>query len=553
MNWLSNLFFGSGVAHCVLVLALAITAGVALGKVRIAGVSLGITWVLFVGLAFGHFGMDVEPGVLNFAKEFGLILFVYSIGLQVGPGFFSSFKKAGIKLNAVAMCVVFLGVATACFLSFAFGVPMSTMVGILSGAVTNTPGLGAASQAYLDMFAKEDPSISLGYAVAYPLGVIGAILSMTALKFLPGMFSAGGDSETKKRRGVREGANRISISLVNPSLFGKKIDDIVRLAGKYFVISRVCGPDGRIAIASPETVLERGDKILVVCDKKDTDFIAAFLGEKIEMEWQKLDTGLEARRIMITNHSVNGETLGKLGLFGGYSFNITRVNRAGIDLVAHSNLQLQVGDRVTVVGSSGAIGGVEKILGNSMMKLRQPNLVPIFLGIFLGVLIGSLPVSFPGIPQPVKLGLAGGPLIVSILLSRFGPHFKMVTYTTVSASLMLREVGIALFLASVGIGAGGDFVSTVVCGGGYKWIAYGFAITVLPLLFVGAGARLLLKTDYFTLIGVLAGSVTNPPALAYATSASGDDSPAVAYATVYPLTMFMRVLTAQLLIIFFVF
>ncbi len=551
MNWLSNLFFGTGIAHCVLVLSIVIALGVALGKVKIAGISLGITWVLFVGIFFGHFKMDIEDNVLHFVKEFGLILFVYSIGLQVGPGFFSSFKKAGLKLNIVAMSVVFLGVATTCVLSFSSKVPMSTMVGILSGAVTNTPGLGAASQTFFDIHGKADPTISLGYAVAYPLGVIGVISAMIILKAMFRISAEKELAEIERKQGIKEGANRISISLANPSLFGKKIEEVISLVGRRFVISRVCRSDGHIEIAGGETVLRAGDKVLVVCDNKDTDFLSAFLGEKIEMEWQKLDTGLEARRIMITNHDINGKTLAKLGLFGGFSFNITRVNRAGIDLVAHPNLQLQVGDRVTVVGSSSAIENVEKLLGNSMLKLRQPNLVPIFLGIFFGVLLGSIPFAFPGIPQPVKLGLAGGPLVVSILLSRFGPKFKMVTYTTVSASLMLREVGIALFLAGVGIGAGGEFISTIVQGGGYKWIGYGFIITMVPMLLVGVGARVFFKLDYFTLIGVLAGSTTNPPALAYSTNSSGNDMPAVGYATVYPLTMFMRVLTAQLLIIFF--
>ena len=332
-----------------------------------------------------------------------------------------------------------------------------------------------------------------------------------------------------------------------------RIEDIVALTGRHFVISRVSKPagPGKILIASGETVLDADDTILVVAENRDADFVTAFLGERIEMEWQKLDTGLEARRIMITNPQVNGHTLGKLGLFGGVSFNITRVNRAGIDLVAHSDLALQMGDRVTIVGTSTAIENAEKLLGNSMMKLRQPNLFPIFLGIFLGVLAGSIPFSIPGIPQSVRLGLAGGPLVVAILLGRFGPRFKLVTYTTVSANLMVREIGIALFLAAVGLGAGPNFVKTIVEGDGLMWVLYGAAITVIPMLAVGACARIFAKTDYFTLMGIMAGSSTNPPALAYANATAANDRPAVAYATVYPLTMFMRVLTAQLLIILF--
>jgi len=552
MAFLNNLFYGSSVAHCVAVLALSIAIGVGLGKIKVAGISLGITWVLFVGIAFGHFKMGIPESVLHFVKEFGLILFVYSIGLQVGPGFFSSFKKAGIRLNTLAAGIVLMGIACACAISYAASIPMPTVVGIMSGAVTNTPGLGAASQTFFDITGKGDPSITLGYAVAYPLGVIGVIASMIILKIV---FRVSFDKEAaaiSESSGVKSGANRVSILFSNPSLNGKTVDAIVALVGKRFVISRVCRKNGHIEIAAPETALLSGDKILVVCDNKDIEFLSAFFGEKIEMEWQKLESGLEARRILVTNADVNGKTLSKLGLFGGFSFNITRVNRAGIDLVAHAELPLQIGDRLTVVGSSTAIANVEKVIGNSMLKLRHPNLVPIFLGIFLGVLLGSIPFFIPGIPQPVKLGLAGGPLIVSILLSRFGLKFKMVTYTTVSASLMLREVGIALFLACVGLGAGEEFVSTVVYGGGYKWIAYGFIITIVPMIAAGAVGRLFLKLDYFTLIGVMSGSCTNPPALAYASTSTGNDLPAVGYATVYPLSMFLRVLGAQLLIILFV-
>ena len=552
MDWFTNLFFGNSVAQCVVVLSIVIAIGIALGKIKICGLSLGVTWVLFVGIAFGHFKMNVDSNILHFVREFGLILFVYSIGLQVGPGFFSSFKKAGIKLNAIALSSIFMSVCVALVLAHIFKVPMQTMVGIMSGAVTNTPGLGAATQTYIDITGKNDPSISLGYAVAYPLGVIGVIVSMILIKSLFRISTTKELDKLAKSAEEQGGAHRISISIINPAIAGKKIEDVVALANRHFVISRVCHNNDAIEIATPETILNVGDKILVVCDTNDQEFIISYLGEKINMEWQKLDTGLEARRIMITNHNVNGKSLGKLGLYGGFSFNITRVNRAGIDLVAHSDLTLQVGDRVTVVGASSAIGKVEKLLGNSMLKLRQPNLVPIFLGIFLGVVVGSIPIFLPMIPQPVKLGLAGGPLIVAILLSRFGTNIKMVTYTTVSASLMLREIGIALFLACVGISAGGDFVSTIVQGGGYKWIAYGCAITVIPTLVVGICARIFFKIDYFRLIGVLAGSSTNPPALAYSNSLSGNDTPAVAYATVYPLSMFMRVICAQLLIILFV-
>lgn len=553
MDWLNNLFFGTGIAYCIFVFSIVITVGVILGRIKIAGVNLGITWVLFVGIIASHFGMRIEGASLDFLKEFGLVLFVYSIGLQVGPSFFSSFKKAGLRMNSVAMTVVFAGVALTLLIHYFSGIPMPTMVGIMSGAVTNTPGLGAAQQAYSDIKAAGEPTIALGYAVAYPLGVIGVIASFILLKLVFRINFKGELDGIKKREGLKAGAHRMTLQVENPSLYGRKIEDVLALADqRYFVISRVCRSGGKIEIACADTILEKGDKVLVVCDNKDVQFVNAFIGNRIEMEWQKLDSELEARRIMITNPEINGKTLGKLGLYGGFSFNITRVNRAGIDLVAHANLELQMGDRVTAVGTGSAIKNVEKILGNSMLRLRQPNLIPIFLGIFFGVLVGSIPFAIPGIPQPIKLGLAGGPLIVSILISRFGPKFKLVTYTTVSANLMVREIGIALFLAGVGLGAGQDFVSTVIDGGGYKWIGYGAVITVVPVIVAALLGRLVFKFDYFTLIGILSGSTTNPPALAYSNATANNDMPAVGYATVYPLTMFMRVLSAQLLVIFFV-
>lgn len=552
MDWLENLFFGVGIAHGIFAFALVITIGVLLGRVKVAGISLGVTWILFVGIIASHFGVRVESQTLNFFKEFGLVLFVFSIGLQVGPSFFSSFKKAGIGMNMVAVAIVVIGVAVTVAIHYATGVPMSTMVGILSGAVTNTPGLGAATQTYTDITNLDDPSISLGYAVAYPLGVIGIIASLIFLRYFFKISFDREYAEIERRKGLKIGADRITLVVGNPSLEGRTIDEVQELAGRHFVISRICGQDGKIQIAKSDSALKLSDKILVVAEPKDIDFLVAFFGKRIEMEWQKMDTALEARRVMITNPNVNGKTLGKLGLYGGFSFNITRVNRAGIDLVAHPDLQLQMGDRVTAVGTATSLKNVEKILGNSMMRLRQPNLVPIFLGILVGVFVGSIPFFIPGIPQPIKLGLAGGPLIVSILLSRFGPKFKLVTYTTVSANLMIREIGIAIFLAGVGLGAGQDFVSTVINGGGYKWIGYGAVITVLPVVIGGIIARLCLKLDYFTLMGVLSGSTTNPPALAYSNATADNDMPAVGYATVYPLTMFLRVLSAQLLIIFFV-
>lgn len=553
MEWFSNLFLGSGVAHTVLVFSLVIALGIALGKVKVRGISLGITWILFMGILFSHWGMRISPETLHFVKEFGLILFVYSVGLQVGPGFFSAFRKGGLQLNMLATLVVFLGVIVAYTIHLFTGIPITTMVGVLSGAVTNTPGLGAAQQAYYDMSGVDDPTITLGYAVAYPLGVIGIILSIMLIRYFFRVNMEKEAEEEGEQENKAEKPTHISLEVKNPALFDREVAYVVTLVDKKFVISRVLHRDGEIEIAWSKTRLREGDKLFIIAARKDLEAITAFIGEKIEMhraEWEKLDSHLVSRRIMITRPEWNGRALGALHLRSGFGVNVTRVNRAGVDLVAHAGLLLQMGDRVTVVGAEEAIVRVSKVLGDSMRRLNEPNLIPIFLGIFLGILLGSIPFMFPGVPQPVKLGLAGGPLIVAILISRFGPQYKLVTYTTMSANLMLREVGISLFLAAVGLGAGEGFVSTIVNDGGYAWIGYGFLITLIPLLIVGVIARWIYKVNYFTLAGLIAGSTTDPPALAYADALVANDRPAVGYATVYPLTMFLRVLTAQLLILF---
>ena len=547
----NSAFWGGGVAHSVLILALVISLGVALGKLKIAGVKLGVTWILFVGIAFSHFGMTLNEHLLHFLKEFGLILFVYSIGLQVGPSFFSSFKKGGIQLNMFATGIVLLGVLITYVIYLITGLPITTMVGILSGAVTNTPGLGAAQQAYSDMTGIDSPDIATGYAVAYPLGVLGIILSMIVIRWVCKVrFEEENKAMTVQQSDSKE-AVRISVEVKNPFIAGKTVLQIKRLINRQFVISRVLHPDGHIDIVNEKTTLSMGDRVLIVTTTHDMDLLVDLLGEKIDMEkeeWEKLDNQLISRRIMITKSKLNGQHIGSLRL-QSYGVNVTRVNRAGVDLIPNHNLQLQMGDRLTVVGSESAINAVSKVLGNSMRRLNEPNLIPIFVGIFLGVVLGSVPIMFPGIPQPVKLGLAGGPLVVSILISRFGPHYKLVTYTTMSANLMLREVGIALFLACVGLGAGEGFVHTVLYENGYHWIGYGFIITVLPLLIIGLIARKFFKLNYFTLMGVAAGAMTDPPALAYSNGVAGNDMPSVGYATVYPLTMFLRILTAQLLIL----
>ena len=558
MEWLNSLFFGNesfwggGVAHSVLILALVIALGIMLGKIKVAGISLGVTWILFVGIIFSHFGMRLNEHLIHFMKEFGLILFVYSIGLQVGPGFFSSFKKGGVRLNLLATMVVCAGVFVTCGLYVITGLPVTTMVGILSGAVTNTPGLGAAQQAYSDMTGIDSPDIALGYAVAYPLGVIGIILSMMVLRRVFRIDFAKEEKKALDTMDVQHDsvAQPHSLSVVNPALEDKSIRELQGLVNRDFVISRIRRQGGEIEIADDDTLLHVGDQILVVTTPRDAAAITAFIGRDVQVEWEQLDKRLISRRILITKPELNGKSLAQLKLHAGFGVSITRVNRAGVDLIAQPSLQLQMGDRVTVVGTEVSIANVEKVLGNSMKRLNAPNLIPIFIGIVLGVMLGSLPFTFPGIPQPVKLGLAGGPLIVSILISRFGPKFKLVTYTTMSANLMLREVGIALFLACVGLGAGEEFVETIIDGGGYAWIGYGAIITILPLLIVGVIGRLWFKVDYFTLIGVMAGATTDPPALAYSNDLAGNDIPSVGYATVYPLTMFLRVLSAQLLILF---
>ena len=558
MELLKNLFegypdlWGGGVAHSVLILSLVIAFGIMLAKIKVAGVSFGITWILFVGIVFGHFNMTLNEHLLHFMKEFGLILFVYSIGLQVGPGFFSAFKKGGLTLNLLAMLVVFLGVVITIILHFVTGTPITTMVGILSGAVTNTPGLGAAQQANSDLNGIDAPEIALGYAVAYPLGVVGIILSLIALKYILRINTKTEEAEAERGLGhIQELTVRpISFEIRNEAIDGKKIKDIRPLMNRDFVISRVQYNDGqKIELVNSDTVLHLRDKILVISTPKDIEAISVFFGKQIDMQWEQLDKKLISRRILITKPELNGKMLSQLKIRNNFGASITRVNRSGVDLVAAPQLQLQMGDRVTIVGSELAVSHAEKVLGNSMKRLDHPNLMPIFLGIALGCILGSTPFVFPGIPQPVKLGLAGGPLIVSILISRFGPQYKMITYTTMSANLMLREIGISLFLACVGLGAGKGFVETVIYDGGYVWVGYGVIITIVPLLIAGLVGRYIFKLNYYTLIGVLGGSTTNPPALAYSNDLTSCDAPAVGYATVYPLTMFLRVLTAQILIL----
>ena len=556
MDWLYELIWGKGIGHSILLMSFVIAAGIQLGKIKIFGISLGVTLVLFVVIIMGHFGITIDPSVIHFFQEFGLILFVYSVGMQVGPGFFSSFRQGGITLNMLACGIILLGVLTTVTIHFVTGLPMSTMVGILSGAVTNTPGLGAAQQAYSDMYGVSDSTIATGYAVAYPLGVIGIILSTIIIRYVFKVsFQKENEQLEKEEASHAHGAIPISLIVKNPAVFGKRVGELSSLLEhREFVISRIWrDSDKKIDIVSSSTVLNENDKIFVITTEADAETVKTFIGEEIDMErkqWIRMESQFINRRILITKPELNGKHLGELQLRKLYGINITRVNRAGMDLVARPNLTLQVGDRVNVIGTETAVANVEKVLGNSMKRLNEPNLIAIFVGIGLGIILGSLPIWIPGIPQPLKLGLAGGPLVVSILISRFGYHYKLITYSTQSANLMLREIGITMFLACVGLGAGDGFVETIV-NGGYAWVGYGFIITIVPLLIIGFIARYFYKINYFTLMGLIAGSTTDPPALAYSNATAGNDAPAVGYATVYPLSMFLRVVTAQLMILFF--
>ena len=550
--FLSSALDGPAVAHSILILSLVIAFGIMLGKIKIAGISFGVTGVLFIGIIFSHFGLNIDANLQHFIKELGLILFVYSIGLQVGPGFFSSFRKGGVVLNKIAFIVIFLGIITTVVLYYCTGLPMSTMVGIMSGAVTNTPGLGAAQQTFNDLHLGMDaPNIATGYAVAYPLGVIGSILIFILLRYILKI-------NTKKEEKENEidadqikdiPGNPVSIEVTNPALDGKTIQEIQEISSRNFIISRICHQNDTQTLVNADTKIKFGDKILVVAAAKDIEAIEVLIGRKVEMDWM-LDTNMISRRFLITKPELNGKKLADLRLRNTYGITITRINRSGIDLVAAGNLQLQIGDRVTVVGLEPSVLHAEQIFGNSMKRLNHPNLIPIFIGIAIGVLVGSIPFWLPGIPQPMKLGLAGGPLIVAILIGRYGPKYRMVTYTTMSANLMLREIGISLFLAAVGLGAGSNFISTIY-NGGYIWILYGALITVIPLFITGLIGKLYYKINYYTLTGVLAGASTNPPALAFINEQTNNDAPAVGYATVYPLSMFLRVLIAQLLILLF--
>lgn len=559
MEWIVDLFTGGSIAHSILVYSLVIALGVILGKMKIFGISLGATFVLFVGILVGHIGLTVNADVLHFIREFGLILFIFSIGMQVGPGFFSSFKKGGVVLNGLAMLLIALNITVALCIYYGVGnIRLTDMVGILSGAVTNTPGLGAAQQTLLETqgapAAALNEAMSMGYAAAYPLGVVGILLSMILVKVF---FRIRVDDEIRSIEEESEDSylkpHMVTLEISNKLIDGVTVKRFHDMIDRNFVISRLMHSDGSFVIPKSTTVLHHGDRLLIVMSAQDEDAFAMFVGPRIEMDWEtELESSSKqvvSRRIVVTNPKYVGRKLGTLRLHVGYRLNATRVNRAGVDLLARPNLSLQIGDRITVVGGLDDINRLAERLGNSLRRLNEPNMFTMFLGIFLGIVLGSIPLMLPGMSVPMKLGLAGGPLIVAILVSRFGYKLKLVTYTASAANLLLREIGICLFLASVGIAAGKDFAATVFNQQGALWVLYGFLITMIPLIIVGILGRKKFHLNYCTLIGMISGATTDPPALAYANKTAGNDAPAVAYSTVYPLTMFMRVITAQLLIV----
>lgn len=554
MEWLVDLFTGSGVAHSVFIVAVVIAIGLGLNRVKFGSVSLGVTWILFVGIVAGHFGFLLDQTTSHFIKEFGLILFIYSIGLEVGPGFFSSFRKGGITLNLLAMSMVLLACCTAYAIHLITGTSLIDMVGVLSGAVTNTPGMGAAQQTFYDMTGEVNTSIAQGYAVTYPLGVVGVILSIIVLKRV---FRVNFDNERRimmeRNKENAEQLEAVTLEVHNDSVCGRTIREIQELFSRKCVITRVLHERTHdIELAESTTTLGMGDKIFIVASPFEIEALTLLIGPRINMnmaEWDAIEANnLTSERCVITNPQINGKRLGDLKLRQTFNVTITRIIRAGVDLIADPHLLLQLGDRIVVVGKRESIKKIAELMGNSVKRLDEPNLTAIFLGIALGVVLGSIPIFIPNVPVPVKFGLAGGPLIISILISKFGPQMKLVTYTTSSANKMIRQIGITLFLASVGIGAGDGFVDTLV-DGGYWWVLYGFLITTLPCLVIGVIARVKLKLSFFTIAGLVSGTMTNPPALAYSNEVCGNNQASVAYSTVYPLTMFLRVVTAQILVL----
>lgn len=561
MEILKNLFYGfpglwgGGVAHSVMILALVITLGLGLGKLKVRGVSLGLAWILFVGLVFGHFSLGLDEHLLHFLKEFGLILFVYSIGLEVGPGFFSSFRGGGKSLNLLSVVVIAISIVVTLAAFSLSGTPITTMAGILSGAVTNTPGLGAAQQAYSDLRHIDAPAIASGYAVAYPVGVLGVILSFVILRFALRVDRRKEAEDAKQGKGHVEELtlNTFAVRVSNDMVKGKTIREVRSLMGRDFMVSRILRPDGtgRGEMIGGSTVVREGDVLQIVAHPSVEEAVVALLGERAEVGEEAFGKDLITRRVLVTKPGVNGKSIGQLAIRSQLGTNITRVNRNGVDLIATPSLKLQLGDRVTMVGTELSVAHTEKVLGNQMKRLNNPNLIPIFLGIVLGCVVANVPFVIPGIPEKLRLGLTGGPLVVAILVGYFGPKHNLVTYNTISANLMLREVGICIFLACVGLGTGGEFIQTVASESGMEWALWGALITMLPVLLGGFIGKYMLHINFYTMLGVLAGANTNPSALAYVRDQTTADAPAVGYATVYPLAMFLRIVTIQIMIFAF--
>ena len=543
------MLFGGGIAHSIFIFAVVIAVGTALAKVKICGVSLGSTWILFAGIVASYFGMIVGEDMLAFARDFGLTLFVFSIGLQIGPGFFSSLRAGGLRQMWLAVLVMVLGVIVTLVITQLTSTPLQTMVGVMDGAAVNTPAMGATQQAYMDMTGLEDNSIPMAFAIAYPFGVVAVIIAFMILKPLLKVDLKVEAEALRALSNENKFAAKYSLEVINRQIDGKKVSEIRNIIARQFVISRISHDGNKASIADSDSVVHCGDKLFIVSAVEDKEAILAFLGEQVDMleqEWGEFEGKLVSRRIVVTRPEINGKKFSDLRLRTKYGINITRVNRAGVDIIPYQGLELQLGDKVMVVGSESAIDKVAELLGNSLKKLHQPHIFTIFLGIALGVFVGSIPLVDS--PQ-IKLGLAAGPMLMAILIGRFGTHWHLITYTTVSANLMLREVGLAMFLASVGLASGNGFVEAVLSGG-YIWMLYALLIAIVPLILVGIFARKVYKMDYYTIMGTLSGSMTNPIALTYANNIAGSDMPSISYATVYPLVMFLRVVIAQSIILF---
>lgn len=555
MNWLQEAFLTPTMVQAVIIISLVSAVGIFLGRIKIFGISLGITFVFFAGILAGHLGIVVNKDMLYFAQSFGLILFVYALGLQVGPGFFSSLKKGGVFLNMMGLGVIVLGLAMTVGLHWITEVSLSDMVGLLCGAVTNTPALGAAQQALLQIDpanTKGVTDMALACAVTYPLGVVGVILAIIILRML---FAGKQQKETKEQRDTTTYVAEFQVS--NPAIYEKSIKDVMKLTDKHFVISRIWRK-GKVSIPTSDTLLHEHDHLLIISVKSDVENIKVLFGEqenvdwnKADIDWNAIDSQLISRRIAVTRNRVNGVKLGSLRLRNLYGINITRVNRAGIDLLASPDLRLQIGDRLTIVGETNSVNTVGKILGDEIKRLNNPNLLAVFIGITLGMLLGALPITLPGMSTPVKLGIAGGPIIVGILMGSFGPRLHLTTYTTMSANLMLRQLGIIIYLAGLGIDSGAHFFETVFRAEGLLWVGLGFLLTIVPVLIIGFIASQFFKLDYAHNVGMLCGSMANPMALNYANTTVEGDEPSVSYATVYPLSMFIRVISAQLILMLF--